>query len=137
MNQGGSINIKNLKVKYVAAVHSSSLPDGSYAGNPGGFVIESDQGSFYNSGDTALTYDMKLLGELHKLDWAALCIGDRFTMGYKDASICAEWANVTNVLGLHYDTFPPIEINRTDAQNHFHTKNINLHLPSIGETIEL
>jgi L-ascorbate metabolism protein UlaG (beta-lactamase superfamily) len=57
------------------------MPDGSYGGNPCGFVIESSDGNFYYSGDTALTLDMKLIGEQTKLRFAALPIGDYYTMG--------------------------------------------------------
>lgn len=137
LNHGGSVTTLFGKVKYVNAVHSSVLPDGSYGGNPGGFVVESNEGNFYFSGDTALTYDMKMLGEFHKLDWAVLCIGDNFTMGYADAAICADWINVDKVLGTHYDTFPYIEIDQSAASEHFASKGKQLYLPNIGETISL
>lgn len=136
-NIGGKVTIGDLTIKYVNAVHSSALPDGSYGGNPGGFVIESPEGSFYVSGDTALTYDMKLLGEFHNLDWAALCIGDNFTMGHEDAAICADWVGVDNILGLHYDTFPQISIDQSKARDHFSSKGKQLYLPAIGEAISL
>ena len=63
LNHGGGRTFDFGRVKYVNAIHSSMLPDGSYGGNPGGFVIESAEGNFYYSGDTALTLDMKLIGE--------------------------------------------------------------------------
>jgi len=134
LNHGGSVTLPFGTLKYVNAVHSSVLPDGTYGGNPGGFVIESDEGNFYFSGDTALTYDMKLIGEFHKLDWAVLCIGDNFTMGYEDAAICAEWIGVNNVMGTHFDSFPYIEIDHTAAKNTFMEKGISLKIPEIGET---
>ncbi|SHJ92895.1 L-ascorbate metabolism protein UlaG, beta-lactamase superfamily [Rubritalea squalenifaciens DSM 18772] len=137
MNHGGKIQLPFCTIKYVNAVHSSVLPDGSYGGNPGGFVIESEEGSFYYSGDTALTYDMKLIGEFHKIDWAALCIGDNFTMGYEDAAIAADWAGAKNILGLHYDTFPPIAIDHATAREHFESKGLSLFLPAVGESIEI
>lgn len=137
LNHGGAVELPFGKVKYVNAVHSSVLPDGSYGGNPGGFVVESKQVSFYYSGDTALTYDMKMLGEFHQLDWAVLCVGDNFTMGYADASICAEWVGVKQVVGVHFDTFPYIEIDHEAAKASFAAKGQNLHLLGIGETIEL
>lgn len=137
MNHGGCVDLPFGKVKYVNAVHSSVLPDGTYGGNPGGFVIESEQDHFYFSGDTALTYDMKLLGEFHQLDWAVLCIGDNFTMGHQDAAICAEWIGVKEVVGTHFDTFPYIEIDHSAAKASFSEKGVNLHLPAIGETVPL
>ena len=137
LNHGGAVELEFGKVKFVNAVHSSVLPDGTYGGNPGGFVIESSDGDFYFSGDTALTYDMKLLGEFHQLDWAVLCVGDNFTMGASDAAICAEWAGVKQVIGTHFDSFPYIEIDHSAAKKAFSDKDITLHLPSVGETIDL
>uniref|UniRef100_UPI00262AB7B0 metal-dependent hydrolase n=1 Tax=Flavobacterium sp. TaxID=239 RepID=UPI00262AB7B0 len=68
MNHGGSWTFDFGKVKYVAAVHSSAFPDGTYGGNPGGFVIEGEHKNIYISGDTALTMDMKLIPMRTKLD---------------------------------------------------------------------
>ncbi|NWK57473.1 metal-dependent hydrolase [Verrucomicrobiaceae bacterium N1E253] len=137
LNHGGKAHFPFGSVKYVNAVHSSILPDGTYGGNPGGFVIESDQDHFYFSGDTALTLDMTLLGELHQLDWAVLCVGDNFTMGPEDAAICAEWARVKEVVGVHFDTFPYVEIDHAQAKAAFADKGITLHLPGIGKTLPL
>lgn len=137
LNHGGSVQLPFGKVKYVNAVHSSVLPDGTYGGNPGGFVIESEQTNFYFSGDTALTYDMKMLGEMHDLDWAVLCVGDNFTMGHADAAICADWIGVKQVVGTHFDSFPYIEIDHDVAKASFADKGVTLHLPNIGDTIEL
>ena len=137
LNHGGSVELPFGRVKYVNAVHSSVLPDGSYGGNPGGFVVESEQASFYYSGDTALTYDMKLLGEFHQLDWAVLCVGDNFTMGHADAAICAEWLGVKQAVGVHFDTFPYIEIDHDAAKASFAAKGKTLHLLGIGESITL
>lgn len=136
LNHGGSLKLPFGNVKYVNAVHSSVLPDGTYGGNPGGFVIESEQVSFYFSGDTALTYDMKLLGEMHDLDFAVLCVGDNFTMGHADAAICAEWIGVKQVVGTHFDTFPYIEVDHAAAKQSFSNKGAELHLPTIGDTLE-
>ncbi|WP_193214552.1 metal-dependent hydrolase [Luteolibacter marinus] len=137
MNLGGGFDFPFGRVKYVNAVHSSVLPDGTYGGNPGGFVVEAPDCSFYVSGDTALHCDMKLLGDRHSLDFAVLCIGDNFTMGPTDAALAAEWAGVKRVVGVHYDTFPPIVIDREKAKSEFAKRGIELLLPAIGETIEL
>ncbi len=137
MNHGGGYDFDFGRVTYVNAIHSSMLPDGNYGGNPGGFVIQSGEGSFYFSGDTALTYDMKLIGESTTLDWAALCIGDNFTMGPKDACRAASFVGVQTVLGIHYDTFPPIRIDKDDATKLFASNSLKLLLPPIGETVEI
>ena len=125
------------KVHYVPAAHSSSLPDGSYGGNPMGFVITGTEKNFYVSGDTALTTDMQLIPRWGKLDFAVLCIGDNFTMGYEDAVEAAKMVKVNSVIGVHYDTFPYIKINHQQAKQAFAGEGITLHLPGIGQTIDV
>ncbi|MEM6884703.1 MAG: metal-dependent hydrolase [Verrucomicrobiota bacterium] len=137
LNQGGTVQLGSCSVKAVNAIHSSSMPDGSYGGNPLGYVICSDEGNFYHSGDTALTYDMKLIAEFTELDAAALCIGDLFTMGITDAVTAAKWAGAKQVIGLHYDTFPPIEIDHDGARQSFADAGIELNLLEIGDSLEL
>ncbi len=138
MNHGGAFEFDFGTVKLVNAVHSSSLPDGSYGGNPAGFVISLTDGpTFYYSGDTALTYDMKLIGEQYNIDFAFLCIGDNFTMGIDDAVRAAEFTGAYKIIGMHYDTFPPIKIDHDDAKRIFSNAGRNLLLLEIGETIEL
>lgn len=137
LNHGGARDFEFGRVKYVNAVHSSMLPDGSYGGNPGGFVIESADGNFYYSGDTALTLDMRLIGETTALKFAALCIGDNFTMGVTDAIRAADFVKCANVVGLHYDTFPPIQIDHEAARSQFQAAGKTLHLMQPGETREL
>jgi L-ascorbate metabolism protein UlaG (beta-lactamase superfamily) len=134
MNPGGGFDFGFGRARSVIAIHSSSLPDGSYGGTPGGFVIESKAGNFYYSGDTALTYDMKLIGEETKLDWAALCIGDNFTMGAAEAARAAEFIRCQKILGVHYDTFPQIKINHAQAKAAFQAVGKTLYLMQIGET---
>jgi L-ascorbate metabolism protein UlaG (beta-lactamase superfamily) len=137
MNHGGKWTFDFGTVKYVNAVHSSTLPDGSNGGNPGGFVIETKERSFYYSGDTALTYDMKLLGEYHSINFAFLCIGDNFTMGVEDALIAADFIQCDKIIGMHYDTFGYIVINHEEAQNQFANRGKTLYLPAIGERLDL
>ena len=90
MNTGGKKSFDFGSIKCVKAEHSSSMPDGTYGGNPMGFVIESSDKNFYYAGDTALTYDMKLIGNYRKIDFAFLPIGDNFTMGVDNAIICCK-----------------------------------------------
>lgn len=135
MNHGGSWTFDFGKVTFVNAVHSSSFPDGSYAGNPGGFIIEAEGKTIYYSGDTALTYDMKMFGELYDIDIAFLCMGDNFTMGPKDASIAATWLNCDTIVGMHFDTFGYIEIDHAATKDMFAQKNKHLHLLEIGNQI--
>jgi L-ascorbate metabolism protein UlaG (beta-lactamase superfamily) len=134
LNHGGGYRFDFGRAKFVNAIHSSSLPDGTYAGNPGGFVIESSEGNFYYSGDTALTMDMKLIGESTRLTFAALPIGDNFTMGVEDAIRAADFVHCNRVLGLHYNTFPPIKIDGEAAIKAFKAAGKELCLLSPGES---
>ena len=137
MNHGGSWDFEFGKVKYVNAIHSSSFPDGTYGGNPGGFVIEGERKNIYIAGDTALTMDMKLIPMRTKLDLAILPIGDNFTMDVEDAIIASDFVDCDKVLGIHYDTFGYIEIDHKEAIQKFFDKNKDLMLLAIGESIEL
>ncbi|MCX6930856.1 MAG: metal-dependent hydrolase [Verrucomicrobia bacterium] len=134
LNHGGGWRFDFGRVKFVSAIHSSSLPDGTYGGNPGGFVVESAEGNFYYSGDTALTMDMKLIGESTRLKFAALCIGDNFTMGIDDAIKAAQFVGCNEILGLHYNTFPPIKLDPPTAIEKFKAAHQHLHLLQPGES---
>ena len=137
MNTGGRWDFEDFEVKCVVAQHSSSLPDGSYGGNPMGFIIFSEEGSFYNSGDTALTMDMQLIPKWAKLNFAVLPIGDNFTMGPSDAVEAAKMINCNEILGVHYDTFGYIVIDHEKTKKMFADAGLTLHLPGIGKTISL
>ena len=137
MNHGGSWNFEFGKVKYVNAIHSSSFPDGTYGGNPGGFVIQGEHKSIYIAGDTALTFDMKLIPLRTKLDLAILPIGDNFTMDIEDAIIASDFVACDKVLGVHYDTFGYIKIDHDEAKRKFFDKGKDLMLLDIGESIDL
>jgi L-ascorbate metabolism protein UlaG (beta-lactamase superfamily) len=137
MNHGGSVKIPCGHAKMVNAVHSSSLPDGSNGGNPAGFVVESAEGAFYYAGDTALTQDMKQIAEEFDLRFAILPIGDTFTMGAADAAKAAKLCGASMTIGVHFNTFPPIEINREAAMETFQKSHQRLLLPAIGETLTL
>jgi L-ascorbate metabolism protein UlaG (beta-lactamase superfamily) len=137
LNIGGGFNFDFGRVKMVNAIHSSTMPDGTPGGNPAGFVIYTTEGkNVYFAGDTALTYDMKLL-EDDNLEWAYLPIGDNYTMGADDAIKAAGFINCKNIIGMHYDSFPVIVIDKDDVAEKFIKAGLNLKLPAIGETIEL
>jgi L-ascorbate metabolism protein UlaG (beta-lactamase superfamily) len=137
MNHGGKKEFEFGVVKCVNAIHSSGLPDGSYGGNPMGFVVTGSEKSFYFSGDTALTTDMQLIPLWAKLDFAILCIGDNFTMGYEDAIEAARMVQCDKVIGVHYDTFPYIKIDHQQVKQAFSETGMTLLLPEIGESIDL
>ena len=137
MNIGGKWTFDFGTVKCTNAIHSSAMPDGSYGGNPMGFIITAGGQSFYYSGDTALTMDMQLIPRWARLDFAVLPIGDNFTMGYEDAILAAEMIRCKNIVGVHYDTFGFIKIDHEKVQNAFKDAGLNLFLPRIGESIDL
>lgn len=108
MNIGGSVSLPFGKVKMTPAIHSSQLPDGSYGGNPAGFVLTLDDGTVYFACDTALFGDMQLIGAMG-IDLAVLPIGDHFTMGPDDAVEAVKLVKPKRVAPAHYNTWPPIE----------------------------
>jgi L-ascorbate metabolism protein UlaG (beta-lactamase superfamily) len=137
MNTGGKWNFEGFSVKCTAAQHSSGLPDGSYGGNPMGFIISSDSGNFYYSGDTALTLDMQLVPRWAKLNFAVLPLGDNFTMDAADAAESAELIACKTIVGVHYDTFGYIRIDHKKAKKLFADAGKTLHLVKIGDSVSL
>jgi L-ascorbate metabolism protein UlaG (beta-lactamase superfamily) len=137
MNTGGHFFFDFGKVKCVNAVHSSSLPDGTYGGVPIGFLIESSDGNFYYAGDTALHYDMKLIGDYKRIDFAFLPIGSNYTMGWDNAVIASDYIRCDRIIGMHYDTFDVIKIKHADALRKFEAAGKELLLMKIGETREI
>ncbi|WP_266205363.1 metal-dependent hydrolase [Pontibacter kalidii] len=137
MNTGGKVTLPFGTVKMVNAIHSSSLPDGTYAGSAAGFVVETESQTFYYAGDTALTYDMKLIPEQFDVDFALMPIGDNFTMDIHDAMIAADFVQVDKVIGMHYDTFPYIKIDKEEVMEVAKMADKELILMEIGQTIEL
>ena len=137
MNHGGNWRFEFGNLKLVNAVHTSSFPDGSYGGQPGGFVIEGEHKNIYIAGDTALTMDMKLIPLQTKLDLAILPIGDNFTMGVEDAIIASNFVACEKVLGVHFDTFSYIEIDQEEAKKKFYDAGKDLMLLDFGTSIVL
>ncbi len=137
MNHGGKWTFDFGTVKMVQAVHTSSMPDGSYGGEAAGFVVMTPGGNFYVAGDTALHYDMKLIAEICKLDFAVLPIGDNFTMGYEDAVTAAKFVQCDKIIAVHYDTFPYIVVDHEKVQSEFELAGKEIHFLEIGESITL
>ncbi len=135
-NFGGTLQLPFGKVKMVYALHTNSTPDGQYGGVAVGFVFFIGDKKIYFAGDTALTLEMKLLEEL-QLDWALLPIGGHYTMDVDDAIKAARFVNCKNIIGIHYNTFPPISIDSQEAREKFSSNGLMLQLPAIGESIDL
>ena len=105
---GGGFDYPWGRVKLTIAQHGSALPDGSYGGNPCGFLLYIEGYKIYHACDTGLFYDMKLIGE-EGIDLAILPIGDNFTMGPDDALKAVKLIEPKQVVPIHYDTFDIIK----------------------------
>lgn len=137
MNIGGKFNFDFGLVKMVEAVHSSSFTDGTYGGTAAGFVIDTGDKCFYYSGDTSLNLNMRLIGDFFNIDFALLPIGDNFTMGFTEAIIASDYVQTDKIIGLHYDTFSNIEINKEEAMLLAEGSQKELLLLKIGKSIIL
>ncbi|MEA1980540.1 MAG: metal-dependent hydrolase [candidate division Zixibacteria bacterium] len=111
MHIGGGFDFDFGRVKLTIAHHGGGYGEDAsiYTGPPVGFLITMDNKTLYHPGDTGLFYDMKLIGEMNKIDLAFLPIGDNFTMGIDDAVKAVEFIKPKKVVPIHYDTFPIIE----------------------------
>ncbi len=138
MNIGGVKKFDFGKVKMVQAVHSSSFPDGAYGGLACGFLMKMDGKVIYVAGDTALTTDMKLLPYIYGyINVAILPVGNNYTMGVHDAMIAAKFVNTRNAIASHYDTFPPIRVNKEKAKHIFLSEEKHLTFLPIGESVDV
>lgn len=137
LNIDGSWTFDFGKLKMVFATHSSSFSDGSYGGNPAGFILESEGRCVYLAGDTGLTQEMKLFPLFHDIDLAVLPVGGNFTMGVEEAVIASDFVECDRVLGVHYDTVESIQIDQSQAKKTFSEKGKELLLLEIGSSVEV
>lgn len=137
MNLGGCYNLPFGKVKLTIAHHSSSLQGGIYTGNPAGIIINTGNRTIYHAGDTALFYDMKLIGEMNKIDLAFLPIGDNYTMGVDDAVKAAEFLNADTVVPVHYNTFDLIKADENEFKRKIESIGKKCVIMKPGEEISL
>ncbi len=106
-NKGGTITLGDVKVTMVHATHSSSTPDGAYAGGESGFMIEGEGRTIYFTGDTDVMADMKVFNDLHAPDIGLLCCGGYYTMDMRRAAYAAKtFFNFKTIIPCHYKTFP-------------------------------
>lgn len=122
MNPDGAVDFGFAKVALTIAFHSSSLPDGSYGGEPNGILITTRDGHhLYLAGDTGLFSDMQLIGE-KGLTLAVLPIGGNYTMGPDEALRAVKFLKPTHVLPVHYNTFPVIQVDVSDWAQRVHNE---------------
>ena len=139
INFGGSAKFDDLKISMVPASHTSSFPDGTYGGEPCGYIFRMPGKNIYFAGDTGVMADMSFFPQLFgDIDSAILPIGSHYTMCSRKASFAAaELLKTKKVVGCHFDTFPPIAINHDEAYSNFKAKGVDLKLPEVGEEFEL
>ena len=135
LNYGGTAVIEDLKISMLSALHTSSFPDGTYGGNPCGYMLQFPDKNLYFAGDTGVTADMELFPRLFgEISMAILPIGGHYTMCPRQAAFAAaELLRVNKVLGCHFDTFAPITIDHEVATKIFADKRVELILPEVGE----
>jgi L-ascorbate metabolism protein UlaG (beta-lactamase superfamily) len=136
MHIGGAHNFPFGRVKLTIAHHGSAAPDGTYTGNPCGFLINMDSKLLYHSGDTSLFLDMKLIGEMNNIDVALLPIGDNFTMGIEDAIKAVEFLQPGMVIPMHYKTFDVIDVDPQKFVEGVKEKGIDARVLPIGDSME-
>ncbi len=114
MGLGGRRSFEFGEVQFTLAHHSSSVIDDNgvpvYLGNPAGIIFQAEGKTLYHAGDTALFMDMQIIGQQNQIDLAMLPVGDNFTMGMSDAVEALKWLKPAQVVPIHYNTFPPIQV---------------------------
>lgn len=137
MHIGGSHPFDWGRVKLTPALHGSALPDGTYGGNPAGFLVFMGGKCVYHAGDTGITSDMQLYGRLNPIDIALLPIGDNFTMDVNDAVEAAAMLGTKQAMPIHFDTFPIITANPQEFIRKVEAHGIKGRICMPGETIEV
>lgn len=136
MNSGGSWKFEWGTVFQTYARHSSSFPDGTYGGNPNGYILHVEDLCIYNTGDTAPFSEMAWIGEDHQVDIALMPIGDCFTMGLKGAARAAKMIQPALTIPLHYNTFPLIEVDTNEWAQMMGEAGLEAKVMTPGETLE-
>ena len=137
INLGGWINYDWGKVIAVPAFHSSSTPEGFYAGCPCGFIFEIEEKRIYHAGDTCLNNEMKVIGENYAPEISLLPIGGHYTMDIKQATIASVWLNTSIVIPMHYNTFDAINVDINLFESKIKNINKNPVILKIGDFLDL
>jgi L-ascorbate metabolism protein UlaG (beta-lactamase superfamily) len=136
MHIGGAHLFPFGRVKLTIAHHGSAAPDGTYAGNPCGFLVTMDGKTLYHPGDTGLFMDMQLIGETDSIDVAVLPIGDNFTMGIDDAVKATEFLRPATVIPMHYKTFDVIDVEPQEFVDRVTAKGFSSQVLAFGESYD-
>jgi len=136
MHIGGGFNFPFGRVKLTIAHHGSTTEEGA-VGNPCGFLITMNNKTVYHAGDTGLFYDMRLIGEINRINCALLPIGDNFTMGIDDAVRAVKLLEPEVVIPMHYNTFDVIRQNPEDFKEALAGEGPDVRILSSGESTEI
>lgn len=137
MNTGGSWAFEWGRVKQTYAQHSSSFPDGTYGGNPNGYLLQIEGKTIYNTGDTNPFVEMEWTGEEYAIDLALMPIGDCYTMGPEDAVRVVRMLKPRLTVPLHYGTFPDIEVDLDRWRGLVNEAGFKTRVMEFGETLDL
>lgn len=137
MHIGGSFKFPFGKLKFTIAHHGSGTDDFKYLGEPAGVLLFINDKIFYHTGDTGIFYDMKLIGEMNKIDYVFLPIGDNYTMGIDDAVKAVELINPDIAVPMHYNTFPIISADPNEFKNKVENLGKKCKIFEYGETIKI
>lgn len=136
INLGAWLDFDWGKVIAVPAFHSSSTPEGIYAGCPCGYIFEIEGKIIYHAGDTCLNSEMKIIGDIYQPDIAILPVGGQYTMDIEMAVMASEMLNVTAVIPMHYNTFEAINVDITEFERQIREKGKVPVVLKIGQTLE-
>ena len=137
INFGGWMDYEWGRVIAVPAFHSSSTPEGIYAGEPCGYIFEIDGKRVYHSGDTCLNSEMKVIGELYSPQISLLPIGGHYTMDIEQATIASQWLNSEIIIPMHYNTFDAIKVDLSLFETKIKNIGKTSKVLNIGETYTL
>ncbi len=137
MNTGGSWQFPWGRVTQTYARHSSSFPDGTYGGNPNGYLLEIEDKVIYDLGDTCPFAEMAWYGEDYKIDVALMPVGDLFTMGVEGAVRAAKMLKPGLIIPIHYNTFPPIQIDIEQCRKRLEQEGFKVQILQPGESLTL
>jgi len=118
VNIGGRLELDDWGiVTFMPAAHSSATPDGQYGGVASSIMFRFKNKRVYHAGDTGLTADLQMIGDVYKPDVVLLPVGGQFTMGIKEAVLAAQWLKAKQAIPIHYNTFPAINVDINDFAN--------------------
>jgi L-ascorbate metabolism protein UlaG (beta-lactamase superfamily) len=137
MHIGGAHNFDFGRVKFTIAHHGSLTPDNQYGGEAAGILLTIGGKTIYHTGDTGLFYDMKLIGEMNKIDYMMLPIGDNFTMGIEDAAKAVEFVKPGMAIPMHYNTYSVIKSDPEDFRKAVEPLGVKVKVLNYGEEISI